>query len=112
LYLMWGYAILLPALQPAIPVTLFLGVLPLAFFWRPTAPRGSLTLLSALVLAPLLALGLMVDGEVLETYTVKTQPFLTWRTLSQWLAPRSLSDLNTKMLILIVFLKPSEILTF
>lgn len=67
---------------PATPVALFLGALPLAFFWRPATPRGSLALLSALVLAPLLTLGLMVDGEIWETATVATQkPLLAWRIL-------------------------------
>ncbi len=80
--LMWGSANSLPTLQPAIPVALFLGALPLAFFWHPTAPhaRGNLALLSALVLAPLLTLSLMVDGEGWETAAVAAQkPLLAWR---------------------------------
>ncbi|MER2530270.1 MAG: pentapeptide repeat-containing protein, partial [Candidatus Competibacter sp.] len=67
-------------IRTQIPVVLFLSMLPLAFFWHPAAPHGGLALLSALVLAPLLALGLMMDGEVWEMVAVKTQkPLLAWR---------------------------------
>ncbi len=71
--LMWDPKDSLSSIEPAIPIALFLGALLLAFFWHPAAPRGSLALLSALVLAPLLSLGLMVDGENWETATVATQ---------------------------------------
>jgi len=81
--LIWNSTNSLSSIQPAIPVMLFLCVLPLAFFWHPTAPRGSLALLSALVLTPLLTLGLMVDGEFWETAATKTQkPFLAWQMLA------------------------------
>ena len=69
-----------PSVQSAIPVELFLVALPLAFFWHSMALRGSLALLAALVLAPLLALGLIVDGESWETATTEVQKLLLdWR---------------------------------
>ncbi|WP_246327309.1 pentapeptide repeat-containing protein [Candidatus Competibacter phosphatis] len=82
--LMWGSESSLPSIQPVIPVALFLAALPLTFFWHPTAPRGSLALLSASILAPLLTLGLMVDGEFWETVTAKLQkPLLNWQMLDR-----------------------------
>ena len=82
--LIWGSESSLPSIQPVIPVALFLAALPLAFFWHPTAPRGSLALLSASILAPLLTLGLMVDGEFSETAVAELQkPLLDWQMLDQ-----------------------------
>ncbi|MCA9181316.1 MAG: hypothetical protein KDA51_07675, partial [Planctomycetales bacterium] len=81
--LIWGSESSLPSIQPVIPVMLFLAALPLAFFWHPTAPRGSLALLSASILAPLLTLGLMVDGEFWETATTKEIPLLVWQVLGR-----------------------------
>ena len=72
--LMWDSADSLPSsIQPVTLVMLFLGALLLSFFWHPRAPRGGLALLSALVLMPLLTLGLMVDGEFWETVVAKLQ---------------------------------------
>ena len=77
--LIWRSMYSLPV-GPATPVALFLAALPLALLWHPKAPRGSLALLSALALTPLLALGLMVDGEVLEAVATETQsPLLDWQ---------------------------------
>ncbi|MDG4561326.1 MAG: pentapeptide repeat-containing protein [Candidatus Competibacter sp.] len=82
--LIWGSESSLPSIQPVIPVALFLAALPLAFFWHPTAPRGSLALLSASILAPLLTLGLMVDGEFSETAVAELQkPLLDWQMLDR-----------------------------
>ncbi len=80
--LIWGSKSLLLSVQPVIPVALFLAALPLAFFWHPMAPRGSLALLAASILAPLLTLGLMVDGEFWETAVAELQkPLLHWQML-------------------------------
>ena len=82
--LIWSSESSLPSVQPVIPVALFLAALPLAFFWHPTAPRGSLALLSASILAPLLTLGLMVDGEFWETAVAELQkPLLNWQILDR-----------------------------
>ncbi len=82
---MWGFKGSSPlSVQPAIPVELFLVALPLVFFWHPTAPRGSLALLAALALTPLLTLGLIVDGESWETATTEVQKrLLDWRMLDR-----------------------------
>ncbi|MDG4551008.1 MAG: pentapeptide repeat-containing protein [Candidatus Contendobacter sp.] len=78
--LVWGSKNSLLSIKPAIWVALFLGGLMLSFFWHPKAPRGSLALLSALVLTPLLALGLMVDGEGWEAAMAEAQrPLLDWQ---------------------------------
>ncbi len=69
---------------PVTPVALFLAALPLALFWHPKAPRGSLALLWALALTPLLTLGLMVDGEGWEAAMAEAQrPLLDWRMLGR-----------------------------
>ena len=82
--LIWGPKSSLPSVRPVIPVALFLAALPLAFFWHPMAPRGSLALLSASILAPLLTLGLMVDGEFWETTVAELQkPLLDWQMLDR-----------------------------
>ncbi len=77
----WGFEGYSPSsVQTTISVELFLVALSLAFFWHPTAPRGSLALLAALVLAPLLTLGLIVDGESWETATTEVQKsLLNWQ---------------------------------
>ena len=69
---------------PATPVALFLAALPLALFWHPKAPRGSLALFWALALTPLLALGLMVDGEGWEAAATEAQRrLLGWQMLGR-----------------------------
>ncbi|MEZ5575949.1 MAG: hypothetical protein R3F44_10030 [Candidatus Competibacteraceae bacterium] len=58
----------LPIIQMVIPVALFLAALPLAFLVSDGTTRQFSAGLSASILAPLLTLGLMVDGELWETW--------------------------------------------
>ncbi len=81
--LLWKSADSLPSVEPEILVALYLTALGLAFFWHPKPPRGK-AFLSLLILAPLLTMGLMVDGEFWETVTVAVQkPFLSWYVLAR-----------------------------
>ncbi len=70
--LIWRSMDSLPV-SPATPVALFLAALPLALFWHPKAPRGSLALLLALLLALVLT---RVRFKVMRRWADRFRPLV------------------------------------
>jgi uncharacterized protein YjbI with pentapeptide repeats len=73
---------------------------PLAMFWHPQSPRGSLGLLLTLYLGPLLPLTLHVDGERIEQILLHIQGLPHGSTtLSSFLTERRRLDLTEQVLL-------------
>lgn len=73
---------------------------PLAMFWHPQSPRGSLALLLTLYLGPLLPLTLQVDGERIEQILLSIQGVPQGSTmLSSYLTEQRRLDLTEQVLL-------------
>ena len=86
-------------------------LVPLAMFWHPKSPRGSLALLLMIYIGPLLSLALHVDGEQTERIILRVQGGTDGVTLlSHFLDKRRSLDL--KELVLLAKPASPETLTF
>lgn len=75
-------------------------LVPLAMFWHPLSPRGSLALLLMIYIGPLLPLTLHIDGELIERLLLRAQRSSHGMTvLSRFLEERRRLDLTEQVLL-------------